>query len=520
MTLNASLNLARQAISNNQFGLNIITNNVTNMNTIGYSRQSAQYSSRSGYNTTNYASSNQFIIGGGTKIDSITRNRDQFVDNHFREQTAGTGFYSQIGSMTSVVESTMNELGEKGLQKALTDFYAAADALSGDPSNQGYRISYAAALQNVSDKFNQMSSTLNTGLKENVGVLGDPASFAGSKVSTTVDDLNSKLSQLADLNQQILQNSSTKGPANELMDQRDLLLDDISTIIPVNITTNENNTVSVSFNNMTLVDGNKQYLKFNAVQGVDADKPAIIQLSNMDTPPQIIKNDITDSVDSGILGAILSTAGTRNVDGLNFTSVLNQLDHLAAAFAERVNEIQTGVNGLSTPMCLDENGKLVDSTTNLFETSDGTGVFTASNIRFNQAVTDNPNLIAAARVTKEAGTGAYDPDNIGNGLNMDLVLGMKTEKLPIEAGTPNKTLNEYLTTMTSSVGNRLTNINNKAKSQNDVMTQIDNQRNAMYGVNLDEEITDLIKFQRAYEAASRVFNVTSQMMQILTSLGQ
>ena len=158
MTLNASLNIAKMAIQNSEFALNVISNNVANMNTPGYSRQSVALQSRPGYMTYNYASSNMFNIGDGAEIAGIIRNRDQFLDNAYRSQSADTGFYNQIGSMTSIIESTMNELGENGLQKAFNEFFDAAEALAGDPSKAGSRIAYASALQSVADKFYLMSS--------------------------------------------------------------------------------------------------------------------------------------------------------------------------------------------------------------------------------------------------------------------------------------------------------------------------------------------------------------------------
>ena len=523
MTLNASLNIAKMAIQNNEFALNVISNNVANMNTPGYCRQSVAFQSRAGYETYNYASSRSFNIGDGAEIAGIIRNRDQFLDNSYRSQSADTGFYTQIGSMTSIIESTMNELGEKGLQSVLNQFFEAAEALAGDPSNKGYRIAYASALQSVADKFNQMSSSLQTAIKENVGEVGDAASFAGSKVKTTVDDLNSKLAQLADLNQQVIRNTGVNGSANEILDKRDTLLDEISAIIPITTTTNSNNTINVSFEGLTLVDGNQQKLQFNAIQGTTEDKPAIIQITSMEDPPKFRRDDMTaEASKSGTLGAILSSAGSTTDDGVNYSTVLAQLDQLAAAFAEKLNEIQTGVNGTSTPMYINADGQLEDSTTPLFVTKDGSADFTAGNISFNQDIMNDTNLIAAARVTKELPDGAYDPENIGNGLNMDLVLDLKTEKLDSLAATPGgapASLTEFLTNTVSSVGNTLSNIDNKAATQQDVLSQIDNQRVSLYGVNLNEEVTDLIKYQRAYEAAARVFNVTNQMMQILTSLG-
>lgn len=522
MTLNASLNIAKQAILNNQFGINIISNNVSNMNTPGYSRQSAAFSSTSGYNTYNYASSSRFLIGSGAQMDAIMRNRDQFMDNRYREQAATTGFYTQIGSMTSMIESTLNEVGEKGLQKSLNEFFAAADALAGDPTNSGYRTTYAAALQNVADKFNQMSNSLKTAIKENVGEVGDPSSFNSSRVKNTVDDLNSKLAQLADYNQQIIQNSNVNGSANELLDKRDSLLDDIAAIIPVTITQNQNNTVNLSFNNMTLVDGNKQYLEFKAVQGTTEDEPAIIQIIDLqETDParNPLKTNANDSINSGILGAVLSTAGTKTVDGVNLSTVLKQLNQMAATFAEELNEIQTVIIDGKSPLALGPDGELVQSTIPIFTTADGTPNFTAENIRVNQEIIDNPDNIATARADITAAE--YDPAGVGNSANMDLVLDLKNKKLnglTTPGGAPT-TLNGFLTDMVSTVGNKISAIDNKTETQQAIMNQVDTQRTSLYGVNLEEEITDMLKFQRAYEAAARVFNVTSQMMQIITQLG-
>ncbi len=523
MTLNASLNIAKQAILNNQFGLNIISNNVSNMNTPGYCRQSAAFSSTSGYNTYNYASSNQFLIGEGAQMDAILRNRDQFMDNRYRDQASTTGFYTQIGSMTSLIESTLNEVGKDGLQKAFNDFFAAADALAGDPTNSGYRTSYVSALQNVTDKFNQMSSSLKTAIRENVGEVGDPSSFNSSRVKNAVDDLNGKLAQLADYNQQILQNSSVKGAANELLDKRDALIDDISAIIPISVTQNPNNTVNVSFDNMTLVDGNKQYLEFKAVQGTTEDEPAIIQvidLEQTDPAKNPLKTNINEKIDSGTLGAILSTAGSKTVDGVNLTTVLKQLNQLASAFAEELNNIQTVIIDGKSPLALGPDGQLIESTIPIFTTSDGAAEFTAENIQVNEEIINNPNNIATARA--DITSADFDAAAVGNSANMDLVLNLKDGKLDslaTDAGGAPNSLNGFLTDMVSTVGNKISSIDNKTETQQAIMNQVDSQRTALYGVNLEEEITDMLKFQRAYEAAARVFNVTSQMMQIITQLG-
>ena len=74
--------------------------------------------------------------------------------------------------------------------------------------------------------------------------------------------------------------------------------------------------------------------------------------------------------------------------------------------------------------------------------------------------------------------------------------------------------------MITDIGTKISDINDKIETQGDVVDQISSQRSSLFGVNLDEELADLIKYQRAYEAAARVFNVASQIMQMMTTLGQ
>ena len=526
MTIGSSFSIAQQALQNSQYALNIVSNNIANMNTEGYSKQSAVFTALHGYSCYNWCSSgNNLKLGHGAELSSISRNRDQALDNYYRDQSADASFYNQIGSMASNIGNIMNEIsGDGGLQSAFSEFFSVVAKLNGDPTNNAYRISFAQEAQDIANQFNQMANQLINARNESVGELGDLNSFQNSKAYLQMEELNKKFEQLAEINGQIAKSSSQTGSNASLLDQKDLLLDEISSIIPVTITQNENGTSNIYLGNINIIQGGDMKMRFTATQGTSYDEPVIFGIENADG--SVFDSNINDLLTSGSLAAVGETSENGT---LSYTSVLNDLNTLARAFAEAVNEIQTqtftGEDGLEyTPMAL-QDGKLVPATEPIFEIPTPPDTFDAANIKVNQAILDNPANIAAAAVNIDpnAAPPGYDEAGIGNNLNSQRLLDLQSQKLDLldKAGTGiGATLEDFLGSMITDIGTKISDINDKIAAQDDVVSQIEAQRSSLFGVNLDEELADLIKYQRAYEAAARVFNVASQVMQMMTTLGQ
>ena len=224
-----------------------------------------------------------------------------------------------------------------------------------------------------------------------VGTIGDPDSFAQSQIKMHTDDLNKKLAQLAELNGKLAQSQAGGSCNNDLLDQRDALLDEISQAIPLTTTTNTNGTVNVYIGNQTVVKGGEVKLTLNAVQTDDEDNPVEIQLVDEDGKVKV--DDITKDLSSGSLKAILDSGG---VNGLTYKSVLNEIDKIAKAFAEEMNRIQTGTADGTIPYCIDENGQLVQATEPIF-IAEGGGDFTAGNIKINPNLLQNPSALLLMR---------------------------------------------------------------------------------------------------------------------------
>ena len=510
-TLNGLMNIAQQSIYNNQVALNVVSNNIANMNTKGYTKQQVEFAAIPGYRIFDWCANNgKVTVGQGAEITGITTKRSEWLDNYYRGQNSANGYYDQIGGMLDNMENLLNdELSSNGLEKRFSDFFAASQALSGDPTNKAYKIAFLNAAQDVADMLNSMSNTVNEYMNQAVGTVGDPDSFESSLIKTNVDSLDSKLSQLAELNNQIAQNPTS----NALKDQRDMLLDDISSMIPLTTTTNENGTVNVIIDGQTVIKGGEKRLTIEAVQGDDPNHPVKIQLK--DSEGNIKNDDISDKLGNCSLSAILQ-AGSG--DSFGYKTLLNDLDKLASAFAQEMNRIQTQAD--ATPMYIGPDGTLVESTTPLFVTKDGTGNFTAGNIQINQAVIDDPTLVATARMDTTAAD--FDDKAVGNTGNMDqfnnLAKGKVTGLSISDPPGEGMSITDFISGLVSKIGSGVSSLKSAADAQGSVLEQAAAQRDALYGVDLNEELADLIRYQRCYEASARVFSTSNELMQTILQM--
>ena len=512
-TLNGLMNIAVNSVNNNQIALNVVSNNIANMNTEGYTRQEVDFAAIPGYRIFDWCASNGKVTPGqGAEITGISTKRSEWLDNYFRDQNAGAGYYDQIGGMLNNMENLLNdELSSNGLSKLFNDFFAASEALSGDPTNKAYKIAFVSAAQDIANGLNNMANTINNYISTSVGTFGDADSFEASLINTKVDTLDSKLEQLASLNNQIAQNPES----NTLMDQRNIILDEISSMVPITTTTNENGTVNVLIDGQTVVKGGEKRLTIQAVQSDDENNPVKIQL--VDKEGNIKKDDISDSLGDCAITAILQ-AGKG--DAFGYKSILNDINKLASAFAQEMNRIQTQADANGTPLYIGPDGTLVESTTPLFVTKDGSADFTAGNIQINQAVIDDPNLVATARI--DTTDPDYEDIAVGNASNMVLfnelakgkIAGLNISDPPGEG----MSITDYLSSLVSKIGSGVASINDAADAQDAVLQQAQTQRDELYGVDLNEELADLIKYQRAYEASARVFTVANELMQTILQM--
>lgn len=519
-TLNQIMNIGVRSVNNNQVALNVVSNNISNINTEGYTRQQVNFAAIPAYDCFNWCSSSgKLLIGQGAEITDITNKRATWLDNYFRGQNSASGYYEQLGPMASNLENLLNdELSSDGLQGKLSSFFSASQALSGDPTNNAYKIAFVSAAQDVADMLNSMSKKVNGYMEQAIGAFGDADSFANSTLVAKTDELNAKLEELAKVNQSIAYDSTNGSYSANLADQKDAILNELSAMIPLQTTTNANGTVNVIIDGQAVVQGAEKKMDIVAVQTDDPDNPVKMQILDKDGNIRV-ENANEAFAESGI-GGILQTGSSET---FGYKAVLNDLDQLASAFAEEMNRIQTEVIDGKTPLYIGPDGTLLPATDKpIFVTKDGSGTFNAGNISINSEMIKNPSLVATARI--DITQQEYDNKAVGNTANMDLFNNLASGKLvglsqTVPAGE-GVSLIDFLSNLVSKVGSEVSEINSAKTAQDAVTEQAKSEIDAMYGVDLNEELADLIKYQRAYEASARLFNIANELMQLVIGLGQ
>ncbi|OGH96697.1 MAG: flagellar hook-associated protein FlgK [Candidatus Melainabacteria bacterium GWA2_34_9] len=506
---------AQRALSLNQAAIDIINSNVANMNTKGYSKQRLEISQAS--NVAPYQSPVDATQSGmGAIIDSVTRNRDVFLDNSLRRETTDLNYYKEYTDNAVQLENIVNELDDTGLNKTLNDFYNSLSQLASNPNDFVVRNSVVQNAITLATTFNNTYTSLQNEKTGLVGDINNPDTLTQSKLSIDINDLNNKLSAVANLNDQINLSTSQGMTPNALLDQRDELLDKISEYIPVNITNERNNTVTLSIGAIELVRGKERSGFFEIQAGATNDNPSIVQIKN--DAGSVFSTNAYSLITSGKIGAILQTGGD-DPGKLTIKGIMDSLNSLASEFATAVNAVQT--NGRYIDSSVNPN-ELSDNLSNpippsagtdpdpedFFVDSSGLGVINAGNISVNAIISNDPYQIAAAKLTSNL-------TETGDGSNALLMSQIRNQGLAVLGGA---TTQGYITNVTGKLGTQSKNIQDNYDIKSNILQQVTQKRESVIGVNLDEELTDLVRFQRSYEASAKVMQTLSQTLTTIINM--
>jgi flagellar hook-associated protein 1 len=428
--------------------------NISNANTPGYSRQTVNLTERSALTIPALSSytgdGSQF--GTGVDITSISRIRDTFLDSQYRAQNSTENGQNTTQTILSQVQAGLNEPNSDGLSTTLNKFFQDWNTLGSTPGNQGAQQAVMGDGAAVADQLNTMSgqlSTLESQVSQQYDTLTDPDNGA------IANDAN----QIAQLNGQIAQAQSAGIDANDLLDQRDNVIDDLSQYSNVNVTTQSNGMVNVSFGNAAL-----------AAQNGTADATPLVSGTSVDLTDNLTDANLSGS--GGTLGSLLglydSTTGTGKIADYSTT-----LDGIANDLVTTINSAISGA---------DSSGP---TATPFF---DPTGTTAAT-------IAVNPSLTASSATPPYTEAEA------------NAVAGLST-------GTASQAYNAFVT----QVGSDVQSAQNAQQTSQSLLTAISNQRQSVSGVSLDEEMTNLIQFQQAYQASARVMSTINDTFSSLLNM--
>lgn len=481
-------NIAKTGMYVNQAGLSVVSNNLSNVTTPGYSRQKLASVERVAGRTDGSPS-----YGCGTSVSEIGRVRDDFLDQTYRQVNGRAVYYNSKYALLEDGQKMLNEYGVKdksnesgkGLQQTIKNFFNSWDQLSkGIEGARNTIVGNAAALVNA---FNQ----INTQLLE-------MQQDAGNRVKDSVDMLNTCAQELVALNREIVRGEAGGEKNGNLRDQRDALLNKMSSFANISVDEQPNGAVDVRIGSVALVQGDITH----TLAMVKTDMSLEVKWVGLDIDACISSGSIKANLEEAdrSAGQALANTGRNFVPQSNssLTDLRQGLNHLLTTIVDKVNSLlQSGK---------DLYGNAGEA---LFVKINGDGPLGLGNIKLNPAITNNVNKIAA-------GT---------SGAQSDYTVAVKIN------GLQNKTIfsydgltmtgTDFYQALLSWIGTLGNTAGSKYDTQATLLMQVRNQQDAISSVSQDEEMSKMIAYQNAYNASARVLStIDSLVSELINKLGR
>jgi flagellar hook-associated protein 1 len=451
-TLFGTMSIATGALGAEQGALDATTNNVANVNTPGYSRLQPVL-----------VESDPVVVGPitygtGVSLEKLESLRDPILQIRIEEETQQQG---QLNTFVSAMQQAQVQFTSSSgdIGTLISNFFSSLSQLSTDPTSLALRQGVLTAAGNMATAFNNTANTL-TQQRSNLDL----------QVSQDVSQVNVLTSQIATLNNRISQMEGVNQDPSALVDQRDVLIGKLSSLIDVSTIQSDNGlTLTTSIGTALVVGGQS----FALSTQTDASGLQDIYAQG---------NDITSAITSGELAGLLQ-ARDQKIPGL-----LSNLDTLAAGLANSVN----AANAQGYTLVQQANGNL-QAGGNLFVAPPASGQGAAETMAV--AISD-PSLIAASSDATASGSN-------GNVANLTAV--------QTQAVTDGQTPTDYYSNIVYGVGNDVSNGSAELNSSQLILNQLQDQRGSISGVSLDEEASNMVQYQRAFDAAAQVVTTINDM---------
>lgn len=574
-----TLHVGKSGIFANQRSIDVTSHNIANANTEGYSRQRAELQTERPFCTpsmNNAAGAGQ--LGRGVNVADINRIRDNFLDYQVRIELGVQGKYVGRNKFLNEIENIFNEPSETGISTLLGNFFDGWQELSKQPHSSNARTVVAEQSKALTDELNHLYGQLHK-LKDN----------AKTSIRQDLNDVNSILDQMERLNEEIIQVTAAGQKPNDLLDRRDLLLDQLSAKFGINIDKKGLNGIDVNTKgdaeppgglNLIQMVKPEEALRFayiSSIEPIGTQKPGeageytVTYYKNADMTDDKNKDTFKITLDEkgykeldrsrtlwtdkkgvplGKNGNELPGTGvgeivdfknlkifapsTGNLNGYmsvqdDIDNQIEQLDKLARTLAYAVNAVHSQSETYSDNDLFfvnkDKDGKEID--------------INAGNIGVNEEILkdvmkikvgegDNPGetdgtralaianimdkLIAIQNLNLEGMDREAFISNICGGWTQD-----EAEIWTIQGTTDGMTFGGYFKDMVDRLGVQTQEAKRMVKNQHSVLASFQQSRDAVSGVSLDEEMTNLIQFQHAYQANAKLISTVDELLDVVVN---
>ncbi|AXI10019.1 flagellar hook-associated protein FlgK [Oceanobacillus zhaokaii] len=490
------LEMAKQALFTQQSALYTTGHNIANANTEGYTRQRVNFET-----TTPFPSVGRNRpqmpgqMGTGVEAGSVQRIRNQFLDTQFRGENSLSGYWSTRAEAFSRMEGLLNEPSETGLNASMDQFWQSLNGLASNPDNSGARSVVVQRGQALAETYHYLSNSLDT-------IRGD----LKQQLDSSVDSANSILRQIDDINTEVRKLETNGFVTNDLYDRRDVLIDELSNMMEISVQYDESSAsakdiaqglATIKVGDIILVNGAEGGHSTVSINNGEANYDAVEKLfvTNADSEAAVIG---MPPAKVGSIAALIEAYGYMDgteVKG-DFSDVIATLDDMAYQFATAFNEVHKSGFGLDGNTNRNFFGNLTSSEN------------AAKLIQVDESIMENPSLVAASS------------DGIsGDGGNASDLADVFYDDLDFSNGEKTS-IKDFYESVIGNLGVNASEANRMADNTAILLTQVQNQRLSISSVSLDEEMSNLVKFQHAYNAAARSLTAYDELIdRVINNMG-
>lgn len=546
----SGLNTMVNGIYTQRLGLNTVGHNISNSNTEGYSRQTAHAAATPSSEVYTLAGASQ--VGNGSTVTSVIRARDIYADRQYWKENSTDGYYNGKANNYAKIESIFNDSDNSGVQDAMEKFYQAWQDCSTTASSDTSRQNVINAGQN----FAQSLQIAAKQTKEQIDSLYDD-------ISLSVVKMNRLMGQVVELNKNIAGIEATGAHANDLRDQRDLIVDQLTSMTDITVYESANGMYTLVSNGTTLVNGiTKVDLEMSApknnttyslsdydimikqtgtvytpgngelkaqFEAVAEDKGYIDQVANMAAFMFTTLND-QHKAGYGIDGSKDKPFGNDNpadnaTTGLNFYGESDKAFQWDAKTGKlAMYDVNTGakeeLSGMQILEILTVNSELTATDGHKKLATRSGERDTDGKLLYQAAAGGTTTDVTQAKKDAKGNPLPVDVNGTGDGSNAVWIAALfnceRDKTSPEVNGTDrligNGSLYSYYNTSMTTMGSDASNMNGRVKFQSGVMDQVENLRSSTNGVNWDEELSNMITFQQGYSACSRCLSAMDECL--------
>jgi len=449
------INVALSALRATQYAMDVTGHNIANANTEGYRRQDAIFTANAPH-TGNLGTSTSTMsgLGTGVAIAQIKRTQTNFLDNQIRSETQLSGMWNALNESLQQIEPLLVEPGDSGISAELDNFWNSWQQLATSPESIAARVAVVSRGISLSDKIRNLYQNMRA-LQEDLN----------KSISDIAQEINSIAKEIASINNQTVEVEGGQTQPNDLIDRRDLLIEQLSGILRIEVHGSAGVNLIISVGGKVLVQGNYA---------------AKIDVENDSNGAKLIWSE--DGSDVAINGGELQ--GLAAVRDTMVAGYITSLDTIADTLVQAVNAGHIlGCDASGNPAG------------NFFVPGTGAG-----DMRVEDAVSRSPSLVAASS----------DPTASGDNTIANAIASLRGQLL-----IGNQTVNDAYAALVAHVGADAREASVQSDAHKYTLNHRKTERDSMAGVSLDEEMANMVRFQQSYNAAARIFTVINEMLETI-----